>query len=248
MINREAHVRSQRSSGAVRLKAAVAQLNANSQMDLIKQKEAFLHQQGTEIWGPWDFLKTQRWCTKGKFMLLESTEALKPQLSCCFESWNYRVPTGAPWWGHIQCEPTVVCTQTALPPIYLTAGAEPLITHRSFVTDSRAASSAWDWVYALAGPNKTIFLSQPLPGRSALDADQQLSFTWMTWNNPDSFKAEQKNVPSMSRGRPQRFVYGSYGWCIPLRIWFSCLNSEQRAVSLHQSTFLQLHQHIREQY
>lgn len=49
MINRKLTL-GLRSSGAVRLKAAVAQLNANSQMDLIKQKEAFLYQQGTEIW------------------------------------------------------------------------------------------------------------------------------------------------------------------------------------------------------
>lgn len=60
-------------------------------------------------------------------------------------------------------------------------------------------SSAWDQAYALTGPNKAIFLLQPRPGRSALDADQQFSFTWMTWNNPDSFKAEWKNVPSMSK-------------------------------------------------
>lgn len=82
---------------------------------------------------------------------------------------------------------------------------------RGSLSQAEAVSSAWGQVYTLTGSNKAIFLPQLRPGRSALGADQQFGFTWMTWNNPDSFKAEGKNVPSTSKGRPQRFVYSSHG-------------------------------------
>lgn len=97
----------------------------------------------------------------------------------------------------------------ALLPIYLTAGVEPVIAERFFIMDSEAVSSSWDQGYLLTGSNKAIFLLQPQPGRSALDADQQFTFTWVTWNKPDSFKAKWKSVPSMSRGRPQRSACSS---------------------------------------
>ena len=184
---------------------------------------------------------------KGKVHAVRVHGSLKTQLSCCFESWNYRVPrSGSPMRTHpVQ---TAACTRTGSA-AYLsycrgwTYHYLEVLYHRQW-----AESSAWDQVYALTGSNKAIFHLQPWPGRSALDADQRFSFTWVTWSSPASFKAEWKNVPSVSRGRPQRFVYSSYGWCIPLCIWFLCLNSEQIAVRFHQNTFLQPHQHIREQY
>lgn len=101
-----------------------------------------------------------------------------------------------------------MCTQPGSA-IYLTAGVEAVAVQRCFIADSEAVSSAWGQGCVLTGSNKAIFLPQPSSGSSALDADQQLSFTWVPWHKPDSLKSKWKNVPSMFGGRPQRFACSS---------------------------------------
>lgn len=107
-----------------------------------------------------------------------------------------------------------MCTQPGSA-IYLTAGVEAVVAQRFFIADSEAVSSAWGQGCVLTGSNKAIFLPQPWSGRSAWDADQQLSFTWVPWNKLDSFKAKWKNVPSMFGGRPQRSACSSYACASP---------------------------------
>lgn len=107
-----------------------------------------------------------------------------------------------------------MCTQPGSA-IYLTAGVEAVVAQRFFIVDSEAVSSAWGQGCVLTGSNKAIFPPQPWSGRSAWDADQQLSFTWVPWNKLDSFKAKWKNVPSMFGGRPQRSACSSYACASP---------------------------------